>query len=545
MESKRVCETEAGVEGRTLIERVLIAGEWRESRLTGTFRAENPATREPLTAEYPVSSWEDCDAALDAAVQAATMLRSMEEARIAEFLEAYAKRIEDSADALVEMANAETGLPATPRLRDVELPRTTGQLRAAAAAARQQSWKMATIDTKQNIRSAFAPIGPVLVFGPNNFPFAFGSVSGGDFAAAIAAGNPVLGKANTSHPGTTRLFAVAAREAAEQTGMPPAIVQLIYRTSHTDGERLVSDPRVGATGYTGSRNAGLKLKNAADSAGKPIYLELSSVNPVVILPAAIAERGEKIADEFTTSCLMGAGQFCTNPGLVLLFEGRETDQFLEQVRARFQSAPVGTLLSSGVAKALGQSVDTLKSAGAEMVVGGSPGGGRGHCYANTLLKVPAGRFMAEPEKLQTEAFGNVSLVVTAADIDEAVEVIEHLEGNLTGSIYSSTTGADDELYDRIAPGLQLKVGRLLNDKMPTGVAVSPAMNHGGPYPATGHPGFTAVGIPASLHRFAVLQSYDNVRLSRLPKILQDKNPTGETWRYIDGRWTQADVGSVK
>ena len=523
------------------IEQVLIAGGWRPSTLTGTFRAENPATCLLLDPEYPVSSWEDCDAALEAAQAAAKALREIDEEQIASFLEAFASRIEQNADALAAVANTETALPIAPRLRDVELPRTTGQLRAAAAAAREQSWKNATIDTKQNLRSALAPIGPVCVFGPNNFPFAFGSVSGGDFAAAIAAGNPVIGKANTSHPGTTRLFAELARQAIEETGMPPATVQLIYRTSHHDGERLVADSRVGATGYTGSRSAGLKLKDAADAAGKPIYLELSSINPVVILPGALAERGDKIAEEFSASCLMGAGQFCTNPGLLVLLTGPESEKFLAQVRDRFQSAAVGTLLSSGVAKSLARSVDSLKEAGAEPIVGGTSGGGRGHSYANTLLKVSGKQFLTRPEELQNEAFGNVSTAVLAESVEQAVEVLERLEGNLTGSIYTSTAGEDDSLYERLAPVLRLKVGRLLNDKMPTGVAVSPAMNHGGPYPATGHPGFTAVGIPASLHRFAVLQSFDNVRPQRLPKVLQDKNPTGRTWRFVDGAWTQADV----
>jgi NADP-dependent aldehyde dehydrogenase len=440
------------------------------------------------------------------------------------------------------MANLETALPIKPRLRDVELPRTTAQLRQAAAAARDGSWSMPTIDTKLNIRSRFAAIGPVIVFGPNNFPFAFNSVSGGDFAAAIAAGNPVIAKANTSHPGTTRLLAELAQRAIESSGMPSATVQLIYRTSHRDGERLVADARVGATGYTGSRAAGLKLKAAADAAGKPIYLELSSINPVVILPGALAERSDKIAEEFTTSCLMGTGQFCTNPGLVLLMAGKETEQFIDAVAARFKSAPVGTLLSRGVADSLVQSVEVLNRAGVKTVVGGGRNEGGGHSFANTLLRVAGSEFLKNPHELQREAFGNASLFVVAENIDQTASILDHLEGNLTGCIYSHSGGNDDAIYERIVPRLRTRVGRLLNDKMPTGVAVSPAMNHGGPYPATGHPGFTAVGIPASLRRFAVLECYDNVRELRLPTVLRNKNPTAATWRLIDGAWTQADVG---
>lgn len=523
------------------IQPVLIAGQWRPSASTQTFRAENPAIKEPLPDEYPISNWADCDAALASASSAAEVLRTLPAERLATFLQRYAERIEAQKNTLVAMAVAETALPAAPRLADVELPRTTSQLRQAAAAAREGSWALPVIDTAASIRSCYAPLGPVCVFGPNNFPFAFNSVSGGDFASAIAAGNPAIAKANSSHPGTTRLLAALAQAAAEEAGLPAGTVQLLYRTSHADGERLVSDPRVGATGYTGSRSAGLKLKAAADAAGKPIYLELSSVNPVVLLPGALAERLDDIVGQFTTSCLMGTGQLCTNPGLVLLLQDETSQRFISAIAERFQKAPVGTLLSKGVAASLGENVAALVKAGAQPIVGASAGGGKGYSHANTLLSVSGREFLARPEALQTEAFGNVSLIVVAETVDEACAVLDHLEGNLTGCIYSDTRGGDDAVYDRLAPRLRPRVGRLLNDKMPTGVAVSAAMNHGGPYPATGHPGFTAVGIPASLLRFAMLQCYDNVRPHRLPPLLADKNPTGHTWRRIDGAWTQGDV----
>jgi 2,5-dioxopentanoate dehydrogenase len=499
---------------------ILIAGRWRPAKSSASFRAENPATKQPLD-EFPVSTWDDCDEALSAAAEAFKQLRRIPSEKIADFLEAFASRIEARKDEIVRLANQETALPISPRLADNELPRTTNQLRQAAAAARDGSWALPTIDAKQNIRSMFAPIGPVVVFGPNNFPLAFNSASGGDFAAAIAAGNPVIAKANSSHPGTTRLLAEEAFAAAQATGLPAATVQLIYRTSHEDGERLVSDSRIGATGYTGSRSAGLKLKAAADKAGKPIYLELSSVNPVVILPGALEERLDDIANQFATSCLMGTGQFCTNPGLLILLAGNATDRFLETAVAKFKAAPAGTLLSAGVAKSLSQGISSLIRAGAHTLVGGKSGVGQGYSQANTLLRASGQQFLESPEALQIEAFGNASLAIVADDLDEACRVVDQLEGNLTGCIYSHTAGADDTAYDRLAPRLRQKVGRLLNDKMPTGVAVSPAMNHGGPYPATGHPGFTAVGIPASLRRFAMLHCYDNVRPHRVPAALRD------------------------
>jgi 2,5-dioxopentanoate dehydrogenase len=521
---------------------ILIAGQWRDADYKSTFQATDPHKNAKLPAEFPISSWEDCDAALDAAVAAARELRKLPAAKIAEFLELYADRIDAAKDALVEAAFAETGLGKSPRLADVELPRTSNQLRAAAAACRNYDWALPTIDTKADIRSCYEALGPICVFGPNNFPFAFGSVSGGDFAAAIAAGNPVIGKANSSHPETTRLFAELAAQAIKETGLPAATVQLLYRTSHADGERLVSDPRVGATGYTGSRSAGLALKAAADRAGKPIYVELSSVNPVVITTGALAERADQIVDDFMTSVLMGTGQFCTNPGLVLLEKGAATDAFIKAVTEKFAASPVGTLLSPAVAKSLSASVEKLCEFGAELLTGGGePESGR-CAMANTLLKTTGAEFLKNPEGFQTEAFGNASLLVVADNLNQLCATIGHLEGNLTGCIYSAKDGSEDAACQAIAFELAPKVGRLLNDKMPTGVAVSAAMNHGGPYPATGHPGFTAVGVPGSLLRFGKLTSYDNVRANRLPALLQDKNPTGKTWRLVDGNWTQANIG---
>ncbi|MCA9263298.1 MAG: aldehyde dehydrogenase (NADP(+)) [Planctomycetales bacterium] len=526
-----------------MIHPVYIDGQWRPADATSTFRAFNPQTREALPDQYPVSSWADCEAALSAAYCAAEGLRGLPGDRIARFLESMADKIETRAEELVDMAHAETALPRAPRLADAELPRTTGQLRLAAAAARDGSWSSACIDTQAGIRSYLAPLGPVCVFGPNNFPFAFGSLSGGDFAAAIAAGNPVIGKANSSHPGTTRIFAEIAAEAEKETEMPTATVQLLYRTAHEDGERMVADPRVGATGYTGSRHAGLRLKAAADAAGNPIYLELSSVNPVVILPGALRERGDALVTEFAGSCLMGTGQFCTNPGLVLLLKGDLSDTFITSVAQQFAAAPSGTLLSAGVEKSLRSALDQLVSAGAKVVGGGADQATNndGYSVANTVLRVTGSQFVANPMALQAEAFGNATLFVVADDVTQLRDAIDRLEGNLTGCIYSDTQGADDQDYDAIVDHLRTRVGRLLNDKMPTGVAVSAAMNHGGPYPATGHPGFTAVGIPASLHRFAMLQCFDNVRPHRLPTVLRDANPNGTMWRWIDGAWSQQDV----
>lgn len=520
---------------------VLVAGNWTESSGIHDFHSTNPNTLERLEPAFPVSDWAEIHRVLDAASAAFAQVRRMPKSHLANFLEDFADRIDSCNEELAGLANQETALPIRPRLGEVEIPRTTGQLRQAAVAARTGSWALPTIDTKSNIRSCYQAIGPIAVFGPNNFPFAFGSVSGGDFAAAIAAGNPVIAKANTSHPKTTQRLAELANEASQHAGLPPGMVQLLYRLEHADGLRLVADHRLAASGYTGSRKAGLSLKAAADAAGKPIYLELSSVNPVVLLPGALAERGAEIATEFVGSVLMGTGQFCTNPGLIVLLKSNETEQFVAQVVAKFNELTPGTLLSTAVQSSLTSSIGVLKTAGAELLCGGQAVPGR--CsVGNTLLKVSGAKFLKDPMVFQTEAFGNASLAVIADTLDEAAIVMDGLEGNLTGCIYSAKSGRDDLAYDCLAELLVQRVGRLLNDKMPTGVAVSPAMNHGGPYPATGHPGFTAVGIPASLLRFSKLTCYDNVQQSRLPELLRDRNPTGQTWRLIDLQWSTSDIG---
>ena len=522
---------------------VLIAGEWRQSKNSaGTFTATNPSTKMALPEQYPVSSLEEVEEALRAGQEAVAALRECSPDDIARFLELFAENIEARTDALVELAHIETALPMEPRLRSGELPRTTNQLQQAAAAARERTWSMATIDTATNIRAKYGPIGgPVVVFGPNNFPFAFNSAAGGDFAAAIAAGNPVIAKANTSHPGTTKIFAEAAFEAVQASGLHPAMVQLIYRTPRDVGLTLVSHPMVGATGFTGSRWAGLNLKAAADKAGKPIYLEMSSVNPIFVLPGALRERLSDVANELYNSCALGAGQFCTNPGLSIVPQSAEGEAFLEQVKALFAGNAAQTLLGESGVKSISEGIEVLQKHGAEVVTGGQEEDAPGYTFANTLLRVPGKAFLENPDELQTEAFGTVNLMVFAEDTAQMKQIAASLEGNLTGSIYSHTGGEDDDIYDEVEPVLREKVGRLLNDKMPTGVAVVPSMNHGGPYPSTGHPGFTAVGIPAAIHRFAALYSYDNVRPHRLPPELQDKRPADAMWRYIDGEWTQRDL----
>ena len=521
-------------------QKILINGEWRKAKATDFFQAFNPSTGEKLSESYPISDWADCDSALNAAQEAYREMKKLPRETIATFIESYASKIEANAQALVEMANLETGLPTNPRLADVEIPRTTGQLRQAAQAAREASWTQPVIDTQNNIRSMLQSIGPVAVFGPNNFPFAFGSISGGDFAAAIAAGNSVIAKAHPSHPGTTRLFAELAQQAAQESGLPSGAVQLIYAMSNQSGLKLVGDSRIAATGFTGSRPAGLALKKAAEEAGKLIYLELSSVNPVVVLPGALKEKGEAIAEEFSMSCLMAAGQLCTKPGLLIVEQSEQVESFVGAVTERFNQGPIGTLLSANSAEHILATSSDLVAAGASLLTDKAELASGRFCHSNTLLSVKGSSFISESQTFQSEMFGNASLIIISESTEQTTQILAELEGNLTGCVYSASNGDDDAAYDAIIDTLTEKVGRVLNDKMPTGVAVSPAMNHGGPFPSAGHPGFTAVGLPASIKRFAALKCYDNVRAHRLPELLKDEN-SFEVWRQVDGKWTQASL----
>jgi alpha-ketoglutaric semialdehyde dehydrogenase len=519
------------------MEPVLIDGKWRDSDSVAPFQAMDPNRGLPQEQTFPVSSQADIDAALEAGIRAAHELRKLPRSAIADFLDAYADAVDADSQRIVETAHSETGLPISPRL-EAELPRTTNQLRQAASAVREGSWTNATIDTASNIRSMYAPLDkPVIVFGPNNFPMAFNGVSGGDFAAAIAAGNPVIAKANPGHPRTTQLLAGAALKAIRSTDVPEAMVQLIYRVRGEVGLAFVSDSRVGAVGFTGSKSGGLKLKAAADAAGVPIYLELSSVNPIFLLDGALEVRGDEIAQDFYASCTMGAGQYCTNPGFVVVPTSEAGDRFVKTAGELFGGTAGGTLL--GEPGHLGEGVSILKSHGAEVLVGGGIVGGGRFAFENTLLTVTAAEFLDDIEGLQTEVFGPVSLLVRADTPEEMAAVASSMEGNLTGGIFSESS--DEIAYDIVEAALRPRVGRLLNDKMPTGVAVVSSMNHGGPYPATGHPGFTAVGIPASIHRFSALYCYDNVAEHRLPEALRNTNPSGEMWRFVDGTWTKEDI----
>jgi 2,5-dioxopentanoate dehydrogenase len=525
-----------------MVNPILVAGQWEQERASGvSFTAIDPRTREPLPEKFPVSDEATVQRLVAAASVAAVELRSAKPESIASFLEACANQVESRADDLVRWANLETGLPTEPRLRNVELPRTTTQLRLAAKAVRERSFVDPIIDSKANMRSMNGPLGaPVVVFGPNNFPFAFNAVMGGDFAAAIAAGNPVIAKVHPSHPKTSQILGECAWAALQTSDLPKSTFQMVYDLPREVGFKLVTARNVGAIAFTGSRRAGLALKNAAEAAGKVAYLEMSSINPIFILPGCIDERSTELAAELFGSCAMGAGQFCTSPGLSVVVDSPATRTWIDELTKQFGATAPGALLSSQAPGNLSEAVAHLQAYGAQLLVGGKVKEEGPFAFENTLLRVSGAEFLAHPEALQTEAFGTVHLVVLASSVEQMVAIAASLEGNLTGCIYSAKSGRDDGDYTKVAEVLRYKVGRLLNDKMPTGVAVSDAMQHGGPFPSTGHPGFTAVGMPSAIRRFVARQCYDAVRLERLPAELQNDNPL-HVWRNVDGQWTRGPI----
>jgi alpha-ketoglutaric semialdehyde dehydrogenase len=266
---------------------------------------------------------------------------------------------------------------------------------------------------------------------------------------------------------------------------------------------------------------------------------------VFLLPGALRERGERIASDLFGSCTAGAGQFCTKPGLIVLVgdegEGETGHRFFDLFKAAFDGAPAQVLLGKTVLEGILAALEAMIAAGAKIVAGGHAPSIPGFRFENTLLRVSGDAFLRSPQALQQEAFGPVTLAVLVRDAAQMAAVATALEGNLTAGIFSHSAAEDERLYDELAPILRTRCGRFLNDKVPTGVIVSPAMVHGGPYPATGHPGFTAVGFPAAMIRFAALHSYDRVRPHRLPPELRDGNPTGAMWRWIDGEMTRGDV----
>jgi alpha-ketoglutaric semialdehyde dehydrogenase len=431
---------------------------------------------------------------------------------------------------------AETGLP-RPRIEG-ERARTVGQLRLFASVVRDGSYVAARIDPalpdrkplpRPDLRLRRIAVGPVAVFGASNFPLAF-SVAGGDTASALAAGCPVIVKAHPAHPGTSELVGRAIQKAVASCGLPAGTFSLLFDAGQSIGQALVADPRIAAVGFTGSRRGGTALM--AIAAGRPspipVYAEMSSINPVLLFPAALDERGAAIGKAFAASLTLGAGQFCTNPGLILALPGPGLDAFLDAAAAALRESPAATMLTPGIQRAYREGVARVAGHGAVTLLAEGPEGAATQGRA-TLFATDTDAFLADPA-LQEEMFGASALVVRCPDFAAMRAVLEHLEGQLTASLHLAT--ADHAAARDLLPLLERRVGRILVDGFGTGVEVAHAMVHGGPYPATSDGRTTSVGSLA-IDRFLRPVSYQDVPDALLPAALRAANPLGLP-RRIDG-----------
>ncbi|MCY1482755.1 Alpha-ketoglutaric semialdehyde dehydrogenase [compost metagenome] len=501
-------------------------------------RAIDPATDKPLDPAYPGGTAAHVDQACALAWAAFDRYRETSLATRAEFLETIADEIEALGEPLIERALAETGLP-RPRIEG-ERGRTCQQLRIFARTVRAGEWLDVRVDTalpdrqplaRPDLRQRQVPLGPVAVFGASNFPLAF-SVAGSDTASALAAGCPVVVKAHGAHPGTSELVGQAVARAVEKCALPPGVFSLLYGSGREVGIALVSDPRIKAVGFTGSRSGGMALCKAAQARPEPIpvYAEMSSINPVFLFPAALQARGEALAQGFVASLTQGAGQFCTNPGLVIAREGAGLDRFVAAAAEHMKQSAAQTMLTPGIFKAFEAGVGSLaEHAQVQTAATGLSGEGPNQCRAH-LFVTRAQAFLADPA-LQAEVFGAASLVVQCTDDEQIRQVAEHLEGQLTATLHLDD--ADLPNARALLPTLERKAGRLLVNGWPTGVEVCDAMVHGGPFPATSDTRSTSVGTAAIL-RFLRPVCYQGFPDSLLPAALQHGNPL-QLRRLLNGQ----------
>jgi 2,5-dioxopentanoate dehydrogenase len=503
----------------------------------GEMRAIEAATGKTMEPAFGGGGAAEVDQACALAWAAFDAYRETSLEQRAHFLEEIAQAILDIGDELIERAMAETGLP---RGRiEGERGRTAGQLRLFATVVREGSWIEARIDPAQpnrtplprsDLRQRHIALGPVAVFGASNFPLAF-SVAGGDTASALAAGCPVVVKAHPAHPGTSELVGRAVQAAVKRCGLPEGVFSMLFGQGNDIGVALVTDPRIQAVGFTGSRSGGIALMKAAAARPEPIpvYAEMSSINPVFLLPRALAARADAIGRAFVGSVTLGAGQFCTNPGLVMALDGPDLETFLASAAAALAAAPAATMLTPSIVKAYQSGIDRLEAnPDITRAAQGKPQSGPAEGRA-ALFVTTAAAFAADPA-MEEEVFGAASLIVRCPDIATMQALAEKLEGQLTATIQMEA----DDLADarKLLPTLERRVGRILVNGYPTGVEVSSAMVHGGPYPATSDGRTTSVGTLA-IRRFLRPVCYQDFPEALLPEALRDGNPQG-LWRRQDG-----------
>ncbi|MBJ2286014.1 aldehyde dehydrogenase (NADP(+)) [Pseudomonas sp. MF6755] len=519
----------------TLTGKMLI-GQQSLSGHRDAIRAINPATDTPLEPAYAGGDGEQVEQACALAWAALDTYRETTLADRARFLETIADNIEALGDELVERACAETGLPSA-RIQG-ERGRTCGQLRTFARTVRLGEWLDVRVDTAQpqrqplpraDLRQRHIALGPVAVFGASNFPLAF-SVAGGDTASALAAGCPVVVKAHSAHPGTSELVGRAIAQAVKQCDLPEGVFSLLYGSGNQVGIALVADPRIKAVGFTGSRSGGVALCQAAQARPEPIpvYAEMSSINPVYLFPAALEARAQTLAEGFVASLTQGAGQFCTNPGLVIAVKGSALDRFINVASDLLPRCAAQTMLTPGIFSAYETGVNALAQhaqVAAKGLAASGPNQGQAH-----LFVTQAQAFLSN-EHLQAEVFGAASLVVECRDVEQVRLVSEHLEGQLTATLHVDEH--DLPQARALLPVLERKAGRLLVNGWPTGVEVCDAMVHGGPFPATSDARSTSVGTAAIL-RFLRPVCYQDFPDALLPHALQHSNPL-LLRRLLDGQ----------
>ncbi|WP_120995008.1 aldehyde dehydrogenase (NADP(+)) [Stutzerimonas urumqiensis] len=495
-------------------------------------------TGEALPHRFIQATPEEVDAAARAAAEAYPTYRALPATRRAEFLEAIADELDALGDDFVALVTRETALPAG-RIQG-ERGRTSGQMRLFAQVLRRGDFYGARIDRampdrkplpRVDLRQYRIGVGPVAVFGASNFPLAF-STAGGDTAAALAAGCPVVFKAHSGHMATAERVADAVIRAAEKTGMPAGVFNMIFGAGV--GEALVKHPAIQAVGFTGSLKGGRALCDMAAARPQPIpvFAEMSSINPVILLPEALKTRGANIANELTASVTMGCGQFCTNPGLVIGIRSPEFSAFLDAFTASMAEQPPQTMLNAGTLKSYVKGLEHLHAhPKIEHLAGQAQDGNQARPQ---LFKADVSLLLDGDELLQEEVFGPTTVVVEVADKAELERAIQGLHGQLTATLI--TEKADLDTFGGLLALLEQKAGRVLFNGYPTGVEVCDAMVHGGPYPATSDARGTSVGTLA-IDRFLRPVCYQNCPDALLPEALQNANPLGLA-RLVDGKTTR-------
>ena len=522
-----------------------IIGSRRGASGSSTFRAFEPRTGQKLAPDFVYVSAQEMETAVQLAREAFATYGHLPGRDKAVFLRAIATGIESVAAQLVERAEQETALPQA-RLQG-ETARTCGQLRLFAKLVEEGSWINARIDRpdpdrkplpKPDIRSLLRPLGPVVVFAPSNFPLAF-SVAGGDTASALAAGNPVIVKAHGAHPGTSEIVGQAIQKAARECGMPEGVFSLLFGKGTEVGTALVKHPHIKAVGFTGSRAGGRTLMDLAAARPEPIpvYTEMSSTNPVFILPGAMKKNAETIASGLYASFTMGSGQFCTKPGMVFLPGNSDSAGFVNKLQGSVRDSGPFTLLTGSIRSSYSSETAQRKASKGVNVLAEKPlGNGPEFNVGATLFTTDADSFLQDKE-LSAEIFGPSTLLVQDASHEQLIKIARGLEGHLTATLHATEEDLR-EFADLIAI-LEDKVGRLIFNGFPTGVEVCHAMVHGGPYPATSDGRSTSVGSQA-IFRFTRPVCYQGFPQSALPDALKDENPL-QIWRMIDGEISKEPV----